>query len=117
MAGVGSDIKIRNCLFARIKSESGDFAGGDMDKIAVGILLINGIAFFVYGMDKQRAVRGKWRVPEKTLLGLAVLGGSLGALFGMHLFHHKTKKPKFYIGIPVILVLQVLTAAGYFIFR
>lgn len=84
-----------------------------MDKFAMGILILNGITFAIYGVDKQRAIRGKWRVPEKTLIGLAVFGGSIGAILGMHLFHHKTKKLKFYIGIPVIFLLQVVAAVWY----
>lgn len=84
-----------------------------MDKFAMGILILNGITFAIYGVDKQRAIKGKWRVPEKTLIGLAVFGGSIGAFFGMHLFHHKTKKPKFYISIPVIFLLQVVAAVWY----
>lgn len=85
-----------------------------MNKIIIGILLLNLITMIVYGVDKQKAIRGSWRVPEKTLIGLAVFGGSIGAFIGMHLFHHKTKKPKFYIGIPVILVLQAAVAVWYF---
>lgn len=77
---------------------------------------INFTAFCVYGADKKRAVRNQWRIPEKTLLTLAVIGGSLGALLGMKVFHHKTKKPKFYLGIPVILVLEV-SAAAWFLTR
>lgn len=86
-----------------------------MDKFVMGILILNGITFVIYGVDKQRAIRGKWRVPERTLIGLAVFGGSIGAILGMHLFHHKTKKPKFYIGVPVIFVLQVVAAVWFFI--
>ena len=71
---------------------------------------INLIAFCVYGADKRRARRDAWRVPEKTLFLLALLGGSIGALAGMRVFHHKTRKWYFRFGIPAILLLQVLAA-------
>ena len=57
-----------------------------------------------YGLDKGRAKSGKWRIPERTLLLLALAGGSLGALAGMIMFRHKTRKPKFYISVPVMFV-------------
>lgn len=79
-----------------------------MKIIAWYIVLSNLAAFFVYGIDKRRARNHKWRIPERTLLGLAVIGGSMGALAGMHLFHHKTRKPKFAIGVPVILAVQLI---------
>lgn len=76
------------------------------------LLGINIAAFGAYGIDKRKAVKDKWRIPEKTLLLLAVFGGSAGALLGMRLFHHKTRKKKFSIGIPVIFLLQIGAAAG-----
>lgn len=66
--------------------------------------------------DKFRARTGGWRVPEKTLLGLALVGGSVGVLAGMRWFRHKTKHPQFYIGVPVIIALQVAVVA-YLLFR
>jgi uncharacterized membrane protein YsdA (DUF1294 family) len=69
--------------------------------------IINVIAIAVYGWDKLCAIQHRWRVPEKTLLAIAVVGGSLGALFAMSLFHHKTLHLKFKYGVPVILMLQV----------
>ena len=71
------------------------------------LLAINVLTFVVYGVDKWRARRGRWRVPEATLLGLAALGGSVGAWVAMRLFHHKTQKKKFRYGVPVLFVLQV----------
>lgn len=71
------------------------------------LLVINLVAFVVYGMDKRRAVKRKWRIPEKTLLGLAAAGGSVGALAGIYGFRHKTKHMKFVIGVPAILILQI----------
>lgn len=71
------------------------------------LVIINLVTLVIYGMDKRRAVRKKWRIPEKTLLGLAAAGGSVGALAGMYGFRHKTKQRKFVIGVPVILVVQI----------
>lgn len=72
------------------------------------LLLLNLLAFTLFGIDKQKAKRKKWRIPEFRLLLFAVLGGSPGALAGMCLFHHKTRHPKFTLGIPFILMLQVI---------
>lgn len=74
------------------------------------LLGINLLTFFVYGIDKWKAKRNKWRVPEATLLMLAALGGSVGALLGMFVFHHKTKHKKFLIGVPLILLGQLALA-------
>ncbi len=83
--------------------------------IIIYILLINVFTFFVYGYDKNRAVKHKWRVSERTLLLLAVIGGSIGAAAGMLVFHHKTKKPKFTVSVPVIFFVQlVLTFKIYY---
>lgn len=71
------------------------------------LLAINVLAFAVYGVDKWKARQGRWRVPEATLLGLAALGGSVGAWVAMQLFRHKTKKNKFRYGVPIMFVLQV----------
>lgn len=79
-----------------------------MRNTIIYICVINVMAFFLYGLDKQKAKRHKWRIPEATLLGVAVLGGSIGAFLGMRIFHHKTKKAKFYVGVPLIFVLQMV---------
>lgn len=71
------------------------------------LVAVNIITFLLYGEDKNRSRRHAWRIPEKTLLGAAVIGGSAGALLGMKFFHHKTRKPKFYIGVPLILLIQL----------
>ncbi len=65
-------------------------------------------AFCLYGIDKHRAVHGRWRIPEKVLILAAFLGGAAGALFGMLVFHHKTRKPKFRILVPLALLLWCL---------
>lgn len=72
--------------------------------------IINVIAIAVYGWDKLCAIQHKWRVPEKTLLAIAIIGGSFGALLAMSLFHHKTLHLKFKYGVPVILLLQIALA-------
>lgn len=74
--------------------------------------VISGIAVFLTVFDKWKAQRGKWRIPEATLLLFSALGGSLAMLITMRCIHHKTRKPKFMVGIPVILVLQLAAAGG-----
>lgn len=79
-----------------------------MVKIIVAALVVmNLFTFFVYGIDKWKARKNKWRVSEKTLLLLALCGGSLGAVLGMYLFHHKTKHWKFKILVPLFLIIHV----------
>lgn len=79
--------------------------------LAAYFAAINLVAFIAFGVDKRRAIKDKWRIRERTLLFLAALGGSLGALAGMRLFHHKTLKKKFSVVVPAILFLQLLAAA------
>ncbi len=79
-----------------------------MRNIIIYVCVVNVIAFLMYGLDKVKAKRRQWRIPESTLLGVAVIGGSIGAFLGMQIFRHKTKKPKFYIGVPAIFILQVI---------
>lgn len=79
-----------------------------MRNVIIYLCVINAIAFFLYGLDKQKAKRHRWRIPEATLLGVAAFGGSIGAFLGMQIFHHKTKKAKFYVGVPLIFVLQLV---------
>ena len=78
------------------------------------IAIVNLIAFIMYGIDKRRAIKNKWRIPEKTLLLAALFGGAPGALWGMVLFHHKTKKAKFFLIVPVLFVLEVVLFAWLF---
>lgn len=68
------------------------------------------VTFFVYGIDKYKARKSKWRIPESTLLWIAVLGGSVGALVAMKVWHHKTLHRKFKYGIPAILIIQIVFA-------
>ena len=73
---------------------------------ALYLLAINIATFSAFGADKRRARRESWRIPEKTLFLLSLLGGSAGALLGMRIFHHKTRKWYFRFGIPLLLILQ-----------
>jgi len=79
----------------------------DIKIILLYLFAINVVAFFAFGIDKLKAKRDKWRIPESTLLSMAVLGGSIGALAGMKVWRHKTLHDKFRIGIPVIIALQI----------
>ena len=81
------------------------------------VLVWDLIAFILMGADKWRAKHRKWRVRERTLFLSAVLGGSLGAILGMHLFRHKTEMPSFRIGMPLILAAQVLLLLSVFCWR
>ncbi|MBO4589203.1 MAG: DUF1294 domain-containing protein [Bacteroidales bacterium] len=71
------------------------------------LVAINVVTFFVYGIDKWKAKRSRWRIPEAALLMLAAIGGSVGALLGMYVWHHKTLHKKFKYGVPLILIAQV----------
>ena len=82
-----------------------------MSCLAYYLLAINAVAFIMYGIDKYKAKKGKWRIPEATLLLLAVLGGSIGAWMGMKVWHHKTMHKKFKYGIPAILLIQIALMA------
>ena len=79
--------------------------------LAYYLLAINVVAFIVYGIDKYKAKKAKWRISEATLLLLAILGGSIGAWMGMKVWHHKTKHKKFKYGIPAILLIQIALMA------
>ena len=84
-----------------------------MKYFVIYLCIINALAFLLMLIDKQKAKKNRWRIPEATLIGMCAIGGSVGGLVGMYLFRHKTKHIKFYLGIPVILVLQ-LVALYYF---
>ena len=78
-----------------------------MSCLAYYLLAINAVAFIIYGIDKYKAQKAKWRISEATLLLLAILGGSIGAWMGMNVWHHKTMHKKFKYGIPAILLIQI----------
>ena len=82
-----------------------------MEKMLVIYLIpVNFLSFILYGIDKKRARKREWRISEKTLIGIAVIGGCVGAILGMHIFHHKTRHWYFRYGLPLILIIQVLLA-------
>lgn len=78
------------------------------------IIALTIVTFVVYGIDKYKATHKKWRIPEATLIGLAIIGGSFGALAGMKIWHHKTLHPKFKYGIPIIIIFQVIALVWWF---
>jgi uncharacterized membrane protein YsdA (DUF1294 family) len=88
-----------------------------MTYFLVYLLFMNGLAFALMGIDKRRAKRHAWRIPELTLMLVGVFGGSVGGLLGMQVFRHKTKHPKFFIGYPVILVVHVALAVYFLVLR
>ena len=83
------------------------------ESLWIYLVVVNVLAFALYGIDKYKAKAGAWRIPEKTLLGIAVLGGSVGAIAGMKTFHHKPKHWYFRYGLPALLAIQL--AAVYFL--
>ena len=85
-----------------------------LEAIVIYLAVINIITFIMFGADKARAAKGRWRISEAALILAALLGGSIGALAGMRIFHHKTRHRKFTVGIPVILVLQIVLMALYY---
>jgi uncharacterized membrane protein YsdA (DUF1294 family) len=88
-----------------------------MKYLYIWLAVINITAFVMAGVDKHKAKAHKWRIRESTLIASAILGGSVGLLLGMAVFHHKTKHPKFTVGVPVILMIQVIAAVWYFFLR
>lgn len=72
------------------------------------LIIINILGFLIMGLDKHKAKMGDRRIPENTLFTFTVLGGGVGTIAGMYVFHHKTKKMKFKIGMPLILILEIL---------
>ena len=74
------------------------------------LVVVNVVTFFIYGIDKRKAMHGKWRISEISLFAWAIIGGSIGAWMGMYLWHHKTCHKKFTYGIPLLLIVQVVLA-------
>ena len=83
--------------------------------IVIYLIAINVVTFFIYGIDKYKAKNAKWRISEATLLGLAALGGSIGAWLGMKVWHHKTMHKKFKYGVPAIIMIQILIIGSLYI--
>ena len=84
--------------------------------VLISLVTINVVTFFMYGIDKWKAKKSKWRIRETALLGLAVLGGSIGAWLGMKVWHHKTLHKKFRYGVPAIIIIQ-LSLIGYLLYK
>ncbi|AOR24251.1 DUF1294 domain-containing protein [Clostridium taeniosporum] len=78
------------------------------------LFFINFVGFFIMFIDKKRAINKEWRIPEKTLIGISIIGGSIGVLFGMHTFRHKTKHLKFTLGVPSILIIEILLISYFY---
>ena len=76
--------------------------------ILIYYLVINAAAFIMYGLDKRKAIRGEWRIPEKTLLLVAAAGGGIGAFLGMQIFRHKTRHMQFVILVPLCIIVHLL---------
>lgn len=85
-----------------------NFITNNLTVVLVYLTAVNLIAFIVYGIDKRRARKKRWRIPEITLIMFAAIGGSVGALAGMFLWHHKTKKIKFLFCVPALLILWII---------
>ena len=79
-----------------------------LKNILVYLLIINVLGFFAMGFDKWKAKRGRWRIPEDSLFMFTILGGGIGTIAGIYTFRHKTKKLKFTVGMPLILILEIL---------
>ena len=86
-----------------------------MTTLGIYLIGINILTFLIYGADKWKAQRNRWRIPEDTLIWMAIVGGSIGALLAMYLFRHKIRDRKFTIGVPAIIAVQV--AVYYFFLR
>lgn len=85
-----------------------------MKYFVVYLCIINALSFILMLIDKQKARKKRWRIPESTLMGVCAIGGSIGGLLGMYMVRHKTKHPKFFIGIPALFLLQ--TALMIFVY-
>ena len=79
-----------------------------MKYFIIYLIIVNALGFLLMLIDKQKARRGKWRIPEATLMSVAAIGGSIGSLLGMYTVRHKTRHLKFTLGIPAILILQII---------
>ena len=81
-----------------------------MEFLYAYLVIINAIGFLIMLIDKQKAKKNKWRIPERTLMGVAAVGGSLGVLMGMLICRHKTKHLKFVLGVPALLLVHIVVA-------
>lgn len=84
-----------------------------MKPLLVYLLLVNALGFLLMLIDKEKAKKNRWRIPESTLFAVSILGGSLGSLAGMRLFRHKTKKLRFSLGIPILVTIHAIVLVLY----
>lgn len=82
-----------------------------MKYVAIYLCIINALSLLLMLIDKVKAKKNRWRIPERTLLSVCAIGGSLGGIIGMYLFRHKTRHPKFYISLPLMLILHSILLA------
>lgn len=87
-----------------------------IQNMIIYFIVINIIGFFIMWLDKRKAIKGSWRIPEKTLFIITALGGGIGTIAGMYTFRHKTQKIQFVIGFPVITILEIMTII-YFVLK
>lgn len=87
-----------------------------IQNMIIYFVVINIIGFFIMWLDKRKAIKGSWRIPEKTLFIITALGGGIGTIAGMYTFRHKTQKIQFVIGFPVITILEIMTII-YFVLK
>lgn len=88
-----------------------------LQNILLYVIVINVIGFLAMFIDKRKAQKGSWRIPEKTLFIITLLGGGIGTILGMYAFRHKTKKLKFTIGFPVILISEIIAIIYFFVIQ
>ena len=88
-----------------------------VQNIFIYLLIINIFGFFIMWLDKYKAKKGKWRIPEKTLFLVTALGGGIGTIAGMYTFRHKTQKLNFVIGFPFITILEIIGITYFFLNR
>lgn len=87
-----------------------------MRNIIIYFIIINLIGFLAMYIDKQKAKKGKWRIPEKTLFIITALGGGIGTIAGMYTFRHKTQKSIFVLGLPFITILEIIGILYFWVF-
>ena len=85
--------------------------------IIIYFIVINIIGFFIMWLDKRKAIKGSWRIPEKTLFIITALGGGIGTIAGMYTFGHKTQKIAFVVGFPMIKILEIIAVLYYKILK
>lgn len=87
----------------------------NVQNLIIYLIVINLIGFAIMFIDKYKAKRGKWRIPENTIFVITAIGGGIGTIAGMYKFRHKTQKPKFVIGLPFLLILDILLIIWFFV--